>query len=708
MKKLIATVAKTNPFSILGVPVTEELTPGQKREVDTWPRARNEFSDHAFGGRDNKRVAIPLVHGVNKAEPPKDIKDHLESHGYTIHDYRGGVAMDKHGRETKIGKALVKTAAPKEMLDRFNSDPNRRVKSDSSMKIIISRHHHDVAGMSTNRGWTSCMNMDGGSNKEYLKHDLFHGTHVAYLVHNHDDEVKNPVARIALKPFISENGHKILRPEARTYGTAGDSFHSTVREWTEKHFPTVDDVYVKHKDLYDDSGDRVVANTHPDAIKRILSANLSEKKGMEDAYDAARRIVLRHGKLDDHIIDHVLQSGNDVHINHIAVNPSLQPHHIDKLIGVVRPSHLTKRADLTEHHVDRILDQVYKHNHADAASSVDLEMTPSTLSKRHLDLLHPDYIAHRHDLHDEHIDKIIKNGNKSALSKLVENPHVTLKPHHVDTLVRLTESHPTNYQEEDNIINIRKNLLDRNDVSDDQKKAIIDHAHDNKGVFGYDSIIARAAESKKSSPAIIDHLIKHGDKNALRIITQRGDLKPHHVEALINHPDDQIVEETVEHQDVKPHHIDRLLDERKSMAESASFVRSPNLQPHHIDRILEKDRYSHEIARNPNLQPHHIDKFMDRFSSYDTLAQHMVFAPLLNSKALRPRHLDKLVDLATDHKAAERAGQTSSLADKVAAHPMLQPHHIDKLLEKPDLKMYRAVAKRTDLQPHHLEKIYPK
>lgn len=708
MKKLIATVAKTNPFLTREVPVTEELTPSQKSEVDTWPRARNEFSDHAFGGRDNKRIAIPLDHGAHRAEPPKDIKDHLESHGYTIHDYRGGTALDKHGRETKIGKALVKTAAPKEMLDRFNADPNRRAKSDSSMKVIISRHHHDVAGMSTNRGWTSCMNMDGGSNKEYLKHDLFHGTHVAYLVHNHDDEVKNPVARIALKPFISENGHKILRPESRAYGTAGDSFHSTVREWSEKHFPTVDDVYQKHKDLYDDSDEGVVANTHPEAVKRILSTKPSEKGDMGGAYADAQSVVLQHGKLDDHIVDHVLQSGNARHINHIATNPSLQPHHVDRLIDAANPVTLKQRADLQPHHVDRILDHVKKDNHAEAASTISLETTPSTLSKRHLDMMDIRYIAHRRDLHDEHIEKIAGGDHKFATNQLAQNSHVTLKPHHVDAIMRATESHPTNYQEAEHIINTRKSLLERNDVSDDHKKAIIDHAIANSGDASYKRIIDAAATSKKSSPAIIDHLIKSDhEAKALSAVARRSDLKPHHVDALINHPNPRVVETAMEYQDVKPHHVDRLID-REDMRDRGALARSPNLQPHHIDRILERDDVHPEIAGNPNLQPHHIDKFMEHFSSKEPRVQRAVFSPLLHSKALQPRHIDKIVSLATDHKAAERAAGLARLADAVAAHPMLQPHHIDKLLEKPDLNMYRAVAKRTDLQPHHLEKIYPK
>ena len=87
--------------------------------------------------------------------------------------------------------------------------------------IVFSKHAYDVAGMSTNRGWSSCMNLYQGVNARYIQHDVKDGTMVAYLVKNDDLNIERPVARVAIKPFVNidDESNVFYEPEERVYGT---------------------------------------------------------------------------------------------------------------------------------------------------------------------------------------------------------------------------------------------------------------------------------------------------------------------------------------------------------------------------------------------------------------------------------------------------------------------------------------------------------
>jgi hypothetical protein len=280
--------------------LNEELTDSQKRTVNTWGdgSAARALSNHVFPkGQD--RMEIPLQMDEAPIIPHPDVQKHLEDNGYTISDYRGGYATDKYGRSTSIGKILNKTKAQPSISNAFLNDPQRAASSVDQPKIIISRHPHDVAGMSTDRGWRSCMSMGSGCNEHYLLHDIQQGTHVAYLVRPDDNDIKKPMARIALKPFHSgseeesnylsamihgdkplpqsSEPHTILRPESSVYGIGGKerdeydnkptgidegivgAFKKSVRNWANQNFPMKENAtYIKNDDVYNDDGKNVV------------------------------------------------------------------------------------------------------------------------------------------------------------------------------------------------------------------------------------------------------------------------------------------------------------------------------------------------------------------------------------------------------------------------------------------------------------------
>jgi hypothetical protein len=158
-------------------------------------------------------------------------------------------------RPFKIGKVLSKFQDdPKvsDVLKSFIHDPMRASTKNKKLKVVISRHPYDVAGMSTDRSWTSCMNMgtkgvnypsqSDGINRRFVSNDISSGTIIAYLVSDddrHQNEklaIKRPIARLLLKPYIDTkdvNNHAYS--VERVYGTPNESFVDFVRNWVDKN-----------------------------------------------------------------------------------------------------------------------------------------------------------------------------------------------------------------------------------------------------------------------------------------------------------------------------------------------------------------------------------------------------------------------------------------------------------------------------------------
>lgn len=237
--------------------IFEELNPIQKKGVDSWVKKHGstaqDISSH-LPFNDQGRLEIPLEHTEENSAISPEIEQHLNKKGYK--PISKNLAVDSTGkRQMKIGKLL----ADNPELQKQHALSGAKSGSDNkNVKIIISRHPHDVAGMSTDRGWTSCMNMEDKcdlnlSKNKYLPQEIKHGTHVAYLVNNDDNDIKKPIARIALKPFHGvDTGHTILQPEEKVYGTAPSDFLNTIKKWTKNNFPKQDLMYQKNKQVYND------------------------------------------------------------------------------------------------------------------------------------------------------------------------------------------------------------------------------------------------------------------------------------------------------------------------------------------------------------------------------------------------------------------------------------------------------------------------
>lgn len=238
------------------------------------------FNKYGSGKRANKdRIYVPLSALSAKpvtadAPPPVEIVEYVNSLGMQLDDYYAGTVLMADGKRTmRLGKVLSKKPELKRL---FENDPNRKSATTVKGWVVFSRHPYDILGMSFDRGWTSCMNLDEGSNRHYLKEDVKMGTIVAYMVKDTDRNINNPVARIALRPYFDKSkAHYILVP-SEAYGDGSRTFTEIVKKFTHfvnSHAPA--GIYKIGKNLYDDGAGEEVFNMRDDTdVRRMTEAQL--------------------------------------------------------------------------------------------------------------------------------------------------------------------------------------------------------------------------------------------------------------------------------------------------------------------------------------------------------------------------------------------------------------------------------------------------
>lgn len=176
------------------------------------------------------------------------------------------------------------------MLKRIKSEFNTRQTklSENKFLVCISRHPYDIAGMSTDRRWVSCMTLPGDKRKpaggmfyEYVHFDITEGTLVAYLIDENDKNITHPYARIAIKPYYNyyDKNDILLVPEPTIYSDRKDgleSFQSLVKNWVEKVQGRKLGLFKFNKKLYRDTSEGVVLKYDDEYIHELQKTILAD------------------------------------------------------------------------------------------------------------------------------------------------------------------------------------------------------------------------------------------------------------------------------------------------------------------------------------------------------------------------------------------------------------------------------------------------
>lgn len=387
--------------------VSEELNDYQKGLVDDMSSPHSDVRaahDKVFG-QGNERIILPYddssdtkitTHNAHTTagfgSPANKILGRLEKHGYVTDDYASGLVHHEKTptRKIKISKALSNAGIdndasgmmstgrePKSLTwaQSYAADPIRAA-AKGKKQIVISRHPHDVAGMSSGRGWGSCMTLptyesdrDAGANNRYLTNDLAQGTLTAYLTKHGDDKVESPIGRVNIKPFIQSGKPTIYRPEGRGYGAIPPKVKENLSKWATDNYPSENGIYVKHPSLYNDDGDniKIEKNIHDSTDHNEMLSSIDKtihginREGIRAADDEYYR---RHDNEDEDL------AAQD------------EPHstHFDNMVAVTRKLHdslpAISRANAAAHYIA----QGY-HRKADDIDSDDHYKDADTVSR---------------------------------------------------------------------------------------------------------------------------------------------------------------------------------------------------------------------------------------------------------------------------------------------------------------------------------------
>lgn len=269
-----------------------------------------EKLNHLFGNKD--RLIYPInissTELITKENPlvlkiSEKLYSKFEMTIRTRQDYIQGVAykiMDNDKKQPyKIGKLLLKLAnsgdeEAKSLFESFRDDPERNAKNTNKFFVVISRHPYDIAGMSSDRNWSSCMNLgfkaleykekgkqDMGINARYVAKDIELGSIIAYLVADEDRHpngklaLRRPISRILMRPhgnLDSETDTNYMYSQGRMYGVSNTSFDEFVNDWLLRkvNSDNAGTSYGLLSGLYDD-GDRAVGFKKGERKSNIIS-----------------------------------------------------------------------------------------------------------------------------------------------------------------------------------------------------------------------------------------------------------------------------------------------------------------------------------------------------------------------------------------------------------------------------------------------------
>ena len=315
--------------------LNEALKPSEWREFKDYIKGWNKDRYHSIfsspeheHNRKAYRVYLPMIGGGEIIHPPKQIEKFLKRAGYKVADYAKGLAQNIQNpkRQIKIGKLLAKQP---ELLKKFQDDPKRR-SAKGEYEVVITRHPYDLLGMSTNRGWTSCMNLKtdetGHTSDMGYRHipmDIKHGTIAAYAIPKgktpeqirDQRNLKSPVARVLIKPFINieDDQDIMLGIEDRVYGTPPSGFLETVLDWVN----WVDDTDNLSKTIVAKLPDRLATDDEDGDMHRIFPSK-DDKEG--DFYD---RQDIDNVKADPHSIQYIKEPSELTQLYAVKTEPSV-------------------------------------------------------------------------------------------------------------------------------------------------------------------------------------------------------------------------------------------------------------------------------------------------------------------------------------------------------------------------------------------------
>lgn len=252
-----------------------------------------------------------------------DVRVALYGMGFELTDYMKGLCKHEDGRTFRVAKVLNRDPHNSDLVKNFINSSVRA--SYKSKKVAtLSRNMFDIITMSTFKGWSSCMDLDGGCNKEYVGNDIASGTLIIYLHDEKDMEIKSPICRILLRPFYHYAFGKLnlfYGSEAISYGTTNidmEDIGNDVAKFINQEI--ADKRYRKMKETFIEA--KIQNNVYEDDISSTIIVEFQELDF--NNIETIRNFKISNGGYSRSILDSKI--GNVKNKNMFIVNPEFYSH----------------------------------------------------------------------------------------------------------------------------------------------------------------------------------------------------------------------------------------------------------------------------------------------------------------------------------------------------------------------------------------------
>lgn len=260
--------------------------------------------------------------------------------------YKDGYCEDKSGRKLRIGKVLnmlINKAESdhtkeqlRDLLQQYNQDPIRLQGQMTKNKklIVMSTANYDIAGMTQGRSWQqdSCMRLDSeyGQGATFVHCDIKFGTIVVYLINEDDKNIKNPLGRVLVKPYLNFKNHTDVYYAADKKEYGGQTGFGAL----------VDDLF---QDLQDDKEGKFVINPNlsPQGRNIVNAGSRILTQKMVDDYVNSNKFsdVIHLSNVIDNEYEYVKEINDikllDKSISYFATNEFPNLESIDNLQSVI-------------------------------------------------------------------------------------------------------------------------------------------------------------------------------------------------------------------------------------------------------------------------------------------------------------------------------------------------------------------------------------
>jgi len=233
-------------------------------------------------------------------------------------------------------------------------------KPQSDLQVVISQDPHDIAKMSTDRGWISCKTLYAPVEDMNIEHrvkevmcEAEEGGLIAYLINKSDKDIIHPFGRILLRRYADISGNNYLVPEEAVYGVNYPGFQDTVNNWISSIGANSQDEFIG---LHGDQYTQTLGPINYSNFDTGLQNTLDKMESIHNQEIPSKNLNILKNMLSPNILS-TLKEGDIEKIGDFLLNNIF----IDSGSSKLTPRYINSLEDVTMSESNPLVDSIFTH-----------------------------------------------------------------------------------------------------------------------------------------------------------------------------------------------------------------------------------------------------------------------------------------------------------------------------------------------------------